>query len=68
MPPISQSKIWELLKNSRYEKVRTGELSEDEYDDWRYNFFDEDLHRLRAKITPSPELSDLLVKQAKKMD
>ena len=56
------------MKNSRYEKVRTGELSEDEYDDWRYNFFDEDLHRLRAKITPSPELSDLLVKQAKKMD
>ena len=56
------------MKNSRYEKVRTGELSEDEYDDWRYNFSDEDLHRLRAKITPSPELSDLLVKQAKKMD
>ena len=42
------------------EKVKSGELSKEEYDHWRYNFSDSDLPGIRVKVKISQGLSDLL--------
>ena len=47
------------------EKYRTGEISKDEYDKWRYYYPEYDDTQITAKV-PSQELSDVMVKALKK--
>ena len=47
------------------EKFRSGEISKDEYDKWRYYYPEFDDTQITAKI-PSKELSDAMVKAFKK--
>ena len=42
------------------EKLHTGQLSQEEYDTWRYNYSNEDLPGLHVKVVPSPELDSKL--------
>ena len=42
------------------EKLKTGEISKEQYDHWRYTFPAEDTTQRWAKV-PSQELSDLLI-------
>lgn len=46
-------------------KLESGELSQEEYDNWRYNYPELDTYEIRAKV-PSQELSDELIKALKK--
>ena len=46
-------------------KLEAGEISQEEYDNWRYNYPELDTSEIRAKI-PSQELSDELIKALKK--
>ena len=46
-------------------KLESGEISQEEYDNWRYNNPDLDTSEIRAKV-PSLELSDELIKALKK--
>ena len=46
-------------------KLETGEISQEEYDNWRYNYPELDTSEIRAKV-PSLELSDELIKALKK--
>lgn len=46
-------------------KLEFGELSQEEYDNWRYNYPELDTSEIRAKV-PSLELSDELIKALKK--
>ena len=46
-------------------KLETGEISQEEYDNWRYNYPELDTSEIRAKV-PSQELSDELIKALKK--
>ena len=46
-------------------KLETGEISQEEYDNWRYNYPEMDTSENRAKV-PSQELSDELIKSLKK--
>ena len=43
------------------EKYRNGEITKEEYDQWRYNYPKYDTYRRRAKV-PSQEISDLFTK------
>ena len=43
------------------DKLENGEISKEEYDEWRYKYPELDTYQKRAKI-PSQELSDYLVK------
>ena len=43
-------------------KYRTGEITKDDYDKWRYNYPKFDSTQTRAEI-PSQELSDYIVKK-----
>ena len=45
-------------------KLEAGEISQEEYDNWRYNYRELDTSKIRAKV-PSQELSDELIKAAK---
>ena len=47
------------------EKYRTGEISRDEYDKWRYYYPQYDDTQIKAKV-PSQEFSDAMVKAFKK--
>lgn len=47
------------------EKYRTGEISKDEYDKWRYYYPEYDDTQITAKV-PSQELSDAMVNALKK--
>lgn len=46
-------------------KLEAGEISQEEYDNWRYNYPEMDTSEIRAKV-PSQELSDELIKALKK--
>ena len=46
-------------------KLEAGEISQEEYDNWRYNYPELDTSEIRAKV-PSQELSDKLIKALKK--
>ena len=46
-------------------KLESGEISQEEYDNWRYNYPELDTSEIRAKV-PSLELSDELIKSLKK--
>ena len=46
-------------------KLEAGEISQKEYDNWRYNYPELDTSEIRAKV-PSQELSDELIKALKK--
>lgn len=46
-------------------KLETGEISQEEYDNRRYNYPELDTSEIRAKV-PSQELSDELIKVLKK--
>ena len=46
-------------------KLESGEISQEEYDNWRYNYPELDPSEIRAKV-PSLELSDELIKALKK--
>ena len=46
-------------------KLESGEISQEEYDNWRYNYPELDTSEIRAKV-PSQELSDKLIKALKK--
>ena len=46
-------------------KLESGEISQKEYDNWRYNYPELDTSEIRAKV-PSQELSDELIKALKK--
>ena len=46
-------------------KLESGEISQEEYDNWRYNYPEMDTSEIRAKV-PSLELSDELIKALKK--
>ena len=46
-------------------KLEAGEISQEEYDNWRYNYPELDTSEIRAKV-PSHELSDELIKALKK--
>ena len=41
-------------------KLRSGEISKEDYDRWRYNYPDYDTSDLWHKVTPSQALSDML--------
>ena len=46
-------------------KLEAGEISQEEYDNWRYNYPELDTFEIRAKV-PSQELSNDLIKALKK--
>ena len=46
-------------------KLESGEISQEEYDNWRYNYPELDTSEIRANV-PSQELSDELIKALKK--
>lgn len=46
-------------------KLESGEISQEAYDNWRYNYPELDTSEIRAKV-PSLELSDELIKALKK--
>ena len=46
-------------------RLEAGEISQEEYDNWRYNYPELDTSEIRAKV-PSQELSDELIKALKK--
>ena len=46
-------------------KLEAGEISQEEYDNWRYNYPELDTFEIRAKV-PSLKLSDELIKALKK--
>lgn len=46
-------------------KLESGEISQKEYDNWRYNYPELDTSEIRAKV-PSQKLSDDLIKALKR--
>ena len=49
------------------DKLENGEISKEEYDEWRYKYPELDTYQKRAKI-PSQELSDYFVKELTKKE
>ena len=49
------------------EKLRSGEITKEQYDQWRYTFPAQDTTQRWAKV-PSQDLSDYLVKALKLKD
>ena len=49
------------------DKLENGEISKEEYDEWRYKYPELDTYQKRAKI-PSQELSDYLLKELTKKE
>ena len=49
------------------EKLKNGEITKDQYDDWRYNYPNRDNHIVTTDVFPR-ELSDIMVKEAKKLE
>ena len=47
------------------EKLKSGEITKEEYDRWRYRYPELDTSGQWHKITPSQELSDLLLADLK---
>ena len=63
-PSISApgSSVDEMLRSwmEQADKLKNGEISKEEYDEWRYKYPELDTYQKRAKV-PSQELSDYLV-------
>jgi len=57
MSMFKMMKSWKL----KADKVRSGEITKEEYNNWRYNYPKFDTTQIWAKV-PSQELSDALVK------
>ena len=51
--------------NEQTGKLRSGEISKEDYDRWRYNYPDYDTSALWHKVTPSQALSDMLTDELK---
>lgn len=49
------------------DKLESGEISKEEYDEWRYKYPELDTYQKRAKV-PSQELSDYLLKELSKKE
>ena len=49
------------------DKLKNGEISKEEYDEWRYKYPELDTYQKCAKV-PSQELSDYLVKELTKKE
>lgn len=47
------------------EKYKNGEITKDQYDDWRYKYPELDTHRIEVDVLPK-EISDALIKEEKK--
>ena len=56
--------LHEWLKQK--EKLKAGEISKEEYDRWRYNYPKFDTSGHWHSVTPSQEVSDILVREIKK--
>ena len=58
------SSVDEMLRAwmEQADKLENGEISKEEYDEWRYKYPELDTYQKRAKV-PSQELSDYLVKE-----
>ena len=56
--------LHEWLKQK--EKLKAGEISKEEYDRWRYNYPKFDTSGHWHTVTPSQEVSDILVREIKK--
>ena len=56
------SSVDEMLRSwmEQADKLKNGEISKEEYDEWRYKYPELDTYQKRAKV-PSQELSDYLV-------
>ena len=46
-------------------KVKNGEITKDQYDDWRYKYPELDTHQFSVDVLPK-EISDALIKEEKK--
>lgn len=53
--------------NQQAGKLVSGEITKDEYDDWRYNYPDKDTSPHFAKVI-SPGLNDLIMQERKKIE
>ena len=64
--PTTNISIFGMLKAwaVQAEKYRTGEITKDQYDEWRYNYPEFDNTQGFVKV-PSQELSDAMVEQLK---
>jgi len=64
--PKTNNPIFKMLSSwaAQAEKYQNGEISKEEYDQWRYNYPKYDTTQNWAKL-PSQELSDALVEQFK---
>lgn len=63
------SSVDEMLRAwmEQSDKLENGEISKEEYDEWRYKYPELDTYQKRAKI-PSQELSDYLLKELTKKE
>ena len=63
------SSVDEMLRAwmEQADKLKNGEISKEEYDEWRYKYPELDTYQKRAKV-PSQELSDYLVKELTKKE
>ena len=63
------SSVDEMLRAwmEQADKLENGEISKDEYDEWRYKYPELDTYQKRAKV-PSQELSDYFVKELTKKE
>ena len=63
------SSVDEMLRAwmAQADKLKNGEISKEEYDEWRYKYPELDTYQKRAKV-PSQELSDYLVKELTKKE
>ena len=63
------SSVDEMLRAwmKQADKLENGEISKEEYDEWRYKYPELDTYQKRAKI-PSQKLSDYLVKKLTKKE
>lgn len=48
-------------------KLESGEITKEEYDEWRYKYPELDTHQIWAKV-PSQEISDMLIAGLKEME
>ena len=61
------SSVDEMLRSwmEQADKLENGEISKEEYDEWRYKYPEPDTYQKRAKV-PSQELSDYFVQELSK--
>lgn len=63
------SSMYKMLHAWQLEAARleNGEITKEQYDEWRYKYPDLDTHQIWAKV-PSQELSDMLLEEYKKLE